>query len=141
MRMLNPIPRLFYLSPSRVVCIMDKDEPTTSAKECTENKIKKCYKDEGGEGKRKRHMKAIMQQEAKLVAKLKTDIDNKQSKLKISQNKMQMYKNMARTYWERWRWESQKRKESLVPLPQHHQSSHQPSTTDIPQINPAMLTN
>ena len=86
-------------------------------------------------------MKAITQQEAKLAAKLKTDIDNKQSELKISQNKMQMYKNMARTYWERWRWESQKRKESLVPLSQHHQSSHRPSTTDIPQINPAMLTN
>ena len=101
--------------------------------------------DESGEEKRKRRMKAI-QQEAKLAAKLKTDIDNKQSELKMSQNKMQMYKNMARTYWERWRWESQKRKESLVPLSRHHQSSLRPSTTDLdiqllPQINPGMLTN
>lgn len=80
------------------------------------------------------------------MAKLKTDIDNKHSELKMSQNKMQMYKNMARTYWERWRWESQKRKESSVPLSRHHQSSLRPSTTDLdikllPQINSAMLTN
>ena len=60
---------------------------------------------------------------------------------------MQMYKNMARTYWERWRWECEKRKElgkeSLIPLNVCHQYSSQgSSTTDIlmpPQINPAML--
>lgn len=94
--------------------------------------------------KRKRRMKAITRQELKMAAKLKTDIDNKQSQLEASQNKMQMYKNMARTYWERWRWESQKRKESLVPHVYHQQPSQYCLTTDLtlpPQINPAMLNN
>ena len=84
--------------------------------------------------KRKRHMKAVMRQESKLASKLKTDLNSKQNQLKASQDKLQMYKNMARTYWERWRWECQKRKECS--------SQRCSSTTDIlipPQINPAML--
>ena len=91
-------------------------------------------------------MKAITRQQSKLAAaKLKTDLDNKQNQLETSQNKMQMYKNMARTYWERWRWESQKRKELLVqPAHCYHQQSLRSSTADVilpPQINPVMLTN
>ena len=91
-------------------------------------------------------MKTITRQQSKLAAaKLKTDLDNKQNQLETSQNKMQMYKNMARTYWERWRWESQKRKELLVqPAHCYHQQSLRSSTADVilpPQINPVMLTN
>ena len=55
-----------------------------------------------------------------------------------------MYKNMARTYWERWRWESQRRKELLLLQEHYHQQSLRPSTTDTmfpPQINTVMLTN
>ena len=62
--------------------------------------------------KRKRKIKAAVRQETKLAfTGLKTDLENKQIELKASQNKMQMNKNMARTYWEKWRWEGQKRKE------------------------------
>ena len=109
-----------------------------SAKVCIENKLKKCRntlqekrKMRAERKKRKRHVKAAMRQESKLASKLKTDLDNKQNQLEASQNKMQMYKNMARTYWERWRWECEKRKElgkeSLIPLNVCHQYSSQGS--------------
>ena len=46
-------------------------------------------------------------------------------------NKMQMYKNMARSYWERWRWETQKlRKESDV---------HKFNQDFLLQIDPSLL--
>lgn len=121
---------------------------------CIKNKLKKRRntlqekrKMRAERKKRKRHMKAAMQQESKSASKLKTDLDTKQNQLEASQNKMQMYKNMARTYWERWRWECEKRKElgkeSLIPLNVCCQYSSQgSSTTDKlmpPQINPAML--
>ena len=42
-------------------------------------------------------------------------VECKDALLDETLNKMHMYKNMARSYWERWRWETQKlRKESDV---------------------------
>lgn len=127
------------------------DKSITNAKEYAENKLKRRRNTlqekrrmRAERKKRKRHMRAFTRQESKLAAKLKTDIDNKQSQLEATQNKMQMYKNMARTYWERWRWESQKRKESVVPHVYHRQpSQHCPATDTMlpPQINSAMLNN
>jgi len=55
---------------------------------------------------------------------------------------MQLHKNMAKVYWERWRWESQKRKEAMMHLQLAKCStstSRHPSTAEkviLQQIDP-----
>ena len=98
---------------------------------------------------RSQHRKQHVQLQAQLqrVIDLKSSLDKEVSLREKSQNRMQMYKNMARTYWERWRWESQKRKEAMI---QNHlvqcstSTSKHPSTTEkvvLQHIDPSMLTN
>ena len=70
---------------------------------------------------RKRRKRAInsrkrqteLQNALETASKLKVNVESKDKLLKISLNRMQLYKNMSRSYWERWRWELQKRKELL----------------------------
>ena len=69
--------------------------------------------DESGEKEKKAARESS--HAARIEIGIQVDLDNKQNQLEASQNKMQMYKNMARTYWERWRWECEKRKELIDP--------------------------
>ena len=60
-----------------------------------------------------RKRRTDLQNALETVSKLKVDIESKDKLMKKSLNRMQLYKNMSRSYWERWRWELQKRKELL----------------------------
>ena len=94
--------------------------------------------------KRKKRKRAInacqrhdnLQNALETVSKLQSNIKNKDKLLEKSLNKMQMYKNMSRSYWERRRWELQKRKELLGI--QHSECLHE-SKSILLNINPAML--
>lgn len=91
--------------------------------------------------KRKRAMNARKRQidllnTHKTASKLQSDIEIKDKLLEKSLNKMQMYKNMSRSYWERWRWELQKRKELLGI--EHSECLHGSKKTVL-YVNPAML--
>ena len=47
------------------------------------------------------------------TAILKFDLHKEQEKCKQLKAEAGLYKNMARTYWDRWQWELQKRRECL----------------------------
>lgn len=98
---------------------------------------------------RSQHRKQRVQLQVQLqrVTDLKSSLDKEILLREKNQNRMQLYKNMARTYWERWRWEAQKRKEAMI---QTHltqcstSTSKHPTATEkmvLQQIDPSMLTN
>lgn len=63
----------------------------------------------------------------------KEECDKERYLRQQAQDKMQLYKNMSRSYWERWRWEVQKRKEERL-------SGRESAPSVSPQkINPLML--
>lgn len=81
--------------------------------------------------KRKSDLKTALE----AASSLKVAIKSKETLLEKSRNQMQTYKNMARCYWERWRWESQKRKESLT----FRQQFSTADKSTLPQIDTSML--
>ena len=54
--------------------------------------------------------------------------------------KIGMYQGMSRTYWERWRWELEKRKEAMIELKKKYPSKKCPSVCMLQEITPSMLT-
>ena len=76
--------------------------------------------------KKLRNFKKLAVAEVKKT--LKTEVKLKES----AQKESAKYKSMSRTYWERWRWELEKRKEAMVQEMQSrlllkHHSSLRPS--------------
>ncbi len=45
--------------------------------------------------------------------RLRSDLEYERREHYKSECKVKVYKSMSRTYWERWRWELQKRKEAM----------------------------
>lgn len=85
--------------------------------------------------KRLRRLKKLAASEDARKA-LETEIKLKES----AQKESAKYKSMSRTYWERWRWEHQKRKESMEQsLTKKNQSSLQSPYQGIQHINPELL--
>ena len=64
--------------------------------------------------KLRRKRGAIVNCYKKRVDKLNKVVKSEQSMRKTCEIKAMWYKNMSRSYWERWNWELQKRKESMV---------------------------
>ena len=60
--------------------------------------------------------------------------ETKSALLDTTLNKIQLYKNMSRSYWERWRWETQKRMEP-------RQGVCGNSNDLLLEIDPSMLIN
>lgn len=76
---------------------------------------------------------------------LQSELEKERKRIEIAESKVGVYKSMSRSYWERWRWELQKRKEAVMECKklQCYGRSSQYSTgtsTYIHQINPSSLT-
>ena len=78
------------------------------------------------------------------VELLKKHLEIETSLRKQAESSLCKYKNISRTYWERWRWELHKRKEALAEeifsksrYPQRNQNSN----VLLAEINPEMLYN
>lgn len=48
------------------------------------------------------------------MKELKNELDHAKEKVKKGEQHVLLLKNMSRTYWERWRWELEKRKEAMM---------------------------
>ena len=48
------------------------------------------------------------------IAIMRGELNTESCKRKNAELKVIAFKNRARTFWERWRWELQKRKEAMV---------------------------
>ena len=72
---------------------------------------KKRMRNERKKRKRKTHRCQAM---AESTAILKFDLHKEQEQCKRFKAEAGLYKNMARTYWDRWQWELQKRRECLL---------------------------
>ena len=77
------------------------------------------------------------------------DVDHKASALQLErqrekccdmEKKVMLYKSMSRTYWDRWQWELQQRRQGIIQnkiFPTHPRSN----TGEPQEIDPAMLVN
>ena len=137
---------LFYLLNTRLNIVMEDSSEDQQCdgkgyyKRGRKNNLQEKRRMRAERKKRKRAMNACKKQTdlrnaLETASKLQSDIGTKDKLLEKSLNKMQMYKNMSRSYWERWRWELQKRKE-LLGLG-HSECLHGRST--LLHIDPAML--
>lgn len=102
---------------------------------------KKRMRNERKKRKRKAHRCQAM---AENTAILKFDLHKEQEQCKRLKAEAGLYKNMARTYWDRWQWELQKRRECLYEQyrPQQKGSGATSQTRIIPvvhEINPTDL--
>ena len=61
--------------------------------------------------KRKRKVKRLQGLHSRIKG-LEKDLDHAQNLLRSGENKVKHFKHVSRTYWERWRWELEKRRES-----------------------------
>lgn len=75
------------------------------------------------------------------VEKLEKDLASAQNLMKVSVAKIKHYRQVSRTYWERWRWELEKRRESMIEL--RARKSHLPTNAKpqlrISHIDPEMI--
>ena len=74
------------------------------------------------------------------ITELKCKLEAAQEKVAESELKIVNLKRMSRTFWERWKWELEKRKEAVM------MSKHDPGTTQqtniyLQEISYSMLTN
>ena len=85
--------------------------------------------------RQKRHAKSIKSLKSKLVAA--------QEKAQSNGTRIIVLKRMTRTFWERWRWELEKRKETLTMARQRARQFHSQRTTvihlHIQEIDSSML--
>ena len=66
---------------------------------------------------KKRRMRRKRKNQRKSVSKLKRELKEVHAKADHNAKKVIRLTTMARSYWERWRWELQKRKEALSTKP------------------------
>ena len=92
--------------------------------------------------KRKRKQRAAFRKEetSKETEILKSELKVEQQKQAKSEHKIEVLKCMARTYWERWHWELEKRKEALRECRRSQNVSLQLPSSTLHEIDPAMLT-
>ena len=65
--------------------------------------------------KRKRRMRLLKKTRGqKRFKHLQLEVEKERIKRADAEKKVVLYRNMSRSYWERWNWELQKRKESLA---------------------------
>lgn len=73
---------------------------------------------------------------------LRKALEEERSKNGLTLSKMELYMGMSRTYWERWQWELQKRKEAIIECKTTRRLYHVKKPTSgctLPQIDPSML--
>lgn len=87
--------------------------------------------------KRKRKLQAACRK--KEIEKLKDELKLEHQKQTKSEHKIRVLKCMARTYWERWHWELEKRKESLREYKRSQSGSLQVLSSKLHEIDPSML--
>ena len=76
------------------------------------------------------------------VTKLRGKLDAEVHKRKCAELSVISFKNRARTFWERWRWELQKRKEAMVSEIQARSRGGLQSTPcrqSLQELDPSML--
>ena len=87
--------------------------------------------------KRKRKLQAALRK--KETEKLKNKLKLEHQKQMASEHKIRVLKCMARTYWERWHWELEKRKETLREYKRGRNGSLQVPGSTLHEIDPSML--
>lgn len=87
--------------------------------------------------KRKRKLQAALKN--KESETLKNELKLEHQKQIESEHKIRVLKCMARTYWERWHWELEKRKEELSEYRRGHNGSLQVPSSSLHEIDPTML--
>lgn len=87
--------------------------------------------------KRKRKLQAASRK--KEIEKLKDELKLEHQKQIKSEHKIRVLKCMARTYWERWHWELEKRKESLREYKRSQNGSLQVPSSTLHETDPSML--
>ena len=92
--------------------------------------------------KRKRRMRLQKRTKGKKrFQHLQSEVEKERLQRVDAEKKVVLYRNMSRSYWERWNWELQKRKESLAlnsKIKGPSQSSQQ-SSSGFHEIDPTML--
>lgn len=77
------------------------------------------------------------------ISALKGEIQHEQHLKDDMEKRVSLYRNMSRSYWERWQWELQQRRQCIIrskcPLPPG--SSKTSMTGQFQEINPSMLSN
>ena len=85
-----------------------------------------------GRKRRQRSKIASLESRIQLEHQLKADVEKKVS----------LYKNMSRSYWERWQWELQQRRQCIIRNKMAPPGSSKTSvTTQFQEIDPVMLVN
>ncbi len=90
--------------------------------------------------KRMRQRRAELRQAE--TDRLRSDLEYERREHHKSECKVKVYKSMSRTYWERWRWELQKRKEAMketMLAQRRHRTQSTCPQLAIQQIDPSML--
>lgn len=73
---------------------------------------------------------------------LRRALETERNKNELYVRKLGMYQGMSRTYWERWKWELQKRKEAMIQQKKnerHGPSKQLTSVCTLQEIDPSML--
>lgn len=114
-------PRLFSLEKSRSIALSHPDSvadipwqpvPTINGKNSRKNTKEEIRKMRNGRKRRKR-LERNYYFKSKTIAGLKEELIKERKESNKKQKEALLYKNMARSYWERWQWELQKRKEAV----------------------------
>ncbi len=71
--------------------------------------------------------------------KLAADLELERKARIQAEQKVTLYKNMSRSYWERWNWELQKRKEEVAVNRGTRSRSRSPKQHNLYEIDPSML--
>lgn len=115
------------------------DESHSRAKRKPSNTVTEKRKMRNTRKKRMRHKRAELRQAE--TDRLRLDLDYERRERHRNELRVRVYKNMSRTYWERWRWELQKRKEAMKEklVSQQRFKLTQCACPKLQQVDPSML--
>ena len=89
---------------------------------------------------RKKRLRCTRNQ-AKSIKRLKSTLEATKLKVQDNESKITALRRMTRTFWERWRWELEKRKEAMIMTRRAGQLQLQQNThLHIPEIESSMLS-
>lgn len=74
------------------------------------------------------------------VAAVQEDLKHAQALAEKKEHTVRVYRHMSRTYWERWHWELQKRREAMTELRMQHNSSTVKERIHVHQIEPSTIS-
>lgn len=92
--------------------------------------------------KRKMRNNRKKRKRGKAIKDLRLELEAERKKNESCQNRIALYRGMSRSYWERWRWELEKRKEAVMQIKSMYCLQKKPqgsNASSLQEIEPSML--